>query len=63
MLWDEEGIRMWFFTRSEVPSDFGNESPAPDPSGWGAPTAFYPSTTCDFTKFFTPQTLIFVSLS
>jgi hypothetical protein len=36
-LWDEEGIRVWFFTRSAVPPDMAIASP--NPSGWGAPSA------------------------
>ncbi|KAK4055351.1 hypothetical protein OIO90_003189 [Microbotryomycetes sp. JL221] len=65
-LWATEladtGISIWFFSRNDVPSDLDvatNSSAVPNPSSWGTPTAFYPSSSCDIQEFFQPQQLTF----
>ena len=56
-LWDDQGIRIFFFPRQSIPSDV--HSDAPDPSGWGKPAIAYDKSGCDFDKYFKPQTIIF----
>lgn len=51
-----EGIRMWQFTRSSIPSDITSGSP--DPSTWSEATADFPSTDCDIGTHFKNQSII-----
>ncbi|KAL8653596.1 MAG: hypothetical protein Q9226_003790 [Calogaya cf. arnoldii] len=56
--WTSEGMSVWGWTGSSAPSDaLGN---APDPSGWGTPTASFPSGSgCDVDTFFKDQQIVF----
>ncbi|VDB85426.1 unnamed protein product [Peniophora sp. CBMAI 1063] len=57
MYWSNNGVQMWFFPKSSVPSDLASNTP--DPSTWPTPGASYPASTCDPTTFFSPQAIIF----
>lgn len=48
--WDKAGIAVWFFQRSDIPSDITNNSP--DPSTWGTPVANFSSVSCNPYEFF-----------
>lgn len=56
MEWQPDGIAVYFFPRSSIPSDVLGDSP--NPSGWGTPMAHF-SGECDFTKSFTEQQIVF----
>ncbi|KAI0638972.1 concanavalin A-like lectin/glucanase domain-containing protein [Trametes polyzona] len=56
-LWDEDGIKTWFFPRSSIPSDLSNG--APQPTTWGKPMAAFPASSCDPFKYFYQHTAIF----
>jgi hypothetical protein len=51
-----EGIRMWQFARSAIPSDITSGSP--DPSSWGEATADFPNTDCNIGNHFKNQSII-----
>jgi hypothetical protein len=56
-LWDDQGIRVWYFRRGAIPQDITDKSPNPD--NWGAPSAFFSTDSCPMSQFFTDQTFIF----
>jgi hypothetical protein len=51
-----EGIRVWQFPRSAIPTDISSGSP--DPSNWGEATADFPNTNCDIGSHFRNQSII-----
>ncbi|GAA5865349.1 hypothetical protein JCM8547_005063 [Rhodosporidiobolus lusitaniae] len=53
----KDAIKIWFFSRDDVPSDLltSNTSAIPNPDGWGTPSANYPG---DISEYFSPQHLI-----
>ncbi|KAF9456885.1 glycoside hydrolase family 16 protein [Collybia nuda] len=58
---DVSGIYIWFWSRPNIPPSITQASSTSpmDVSQWGPPSASYPSTSCDITKFFSPQNLVF----
>ncbi|BGP40390.1 hypothetical protein JCM10450v2_004372 [Rhodotorula kratochvilovae] len=52
-----DGISVWFFSRADIPADLNSPDGTPDPSTWGLPMAYYPSTTCNINQYFAPQQL------
>ncbi|KAF8916325.1 glycoside hydrolase family 16 protein [Mucidula mucida] len=55
-LWDDSGISIYFFSRCEIPQDIEDETP--DPSSWGAPSAFFPSSACSTSENFHDHSLV-----
>ncbi|KAL0580467.1 hypothetical protein V5O48_001537 [Marasmius crinis-equi] len=50
-LWNSDGIKVWFFTRSEIPQDIN--AGAPNPDKWGTPVALWSNgKSCDIGKHF-----------
>ncbi|KXS99181.1 hypothetical protein AC578_3032 [Pseudocercospora eumusae] len=61
MEWRDQGIRVWFFSRDDIPSDIPDDvtnTTAPDPSTWGEALADFPSTHCDISSHFRNQSII-----
>ena len=63
MEYRDEGIRIWFFARDEIPSDIdttvsNSSSTTPDPSTWGEALADFPGTDCDISTHFKNSSII-----
>jgi hypothetical protein len=56
MEWRDEGIRMWQWARSSIPTDITGKTP--DPSTWGEAKADFPNTDCSISSHFTNQSII-----
>lgn len=58
---DVSGIYIWFWTRNSIPAYITQPSASStmDISTWGPPSASFPATTCNVTKFFAAQRLVF----
>lgn len=41
--------------RAEIPADLRSVNGPPDPSSWGIPMAYYPSSACNINQYFAPQ--------
>jgi hypothetical protein len=52
----KEGIRVWMFPRSHIPSDIA--AGRPDPSSWEVAMADFPNMECDIEKHFRNQSIV-----
>lgn len=63
MLWDDDGISIWFFARANIPGDLvdlkSKTNGTADPSSWGTPKAHWASTSCSTSKFFHSHAMVF----
>lgn len=57
VLWDDDGIAVYFFQRGSIPQDLIDE--APQPSEWGNPMARWPASACNPDQFFYNHRVIF----
>ena len=55
--WLSTGISIWYFPRSQIPSDIASGSP--NPSNWGTPTAFFGGSGCDIDDSIKNQQIVF----
>ncbi|GAA5985051.1 hypothetical protein JCM10908_002502 [Rhodotorula pacifica] len=59
----KDGVSIWFFPRPSVPTDLAfsassSSNPVPDPSTWGTPVAFYPTSSCNVSDHFSAQQIV-----
>ena len=54
-----EGIRIWFNPASTGGNNSGPLGSSPDPTTWGNPMGYFPSTHCDIKSYFYQLNLIF----
>ncbi|CAG7847455.1 Probable glycosidase C21B10.07 [Serendipita indica DSM 11827] len=55
-LWDNVGVRIWFFKREDVPADITGSTP--DPTTWGTPRAYWAASSCA-SSFFNNLSIVF----
>lgn len=57
---DVAGIFIWFWTRANLPPSIlqATSTSSIDISEWGPPSASYPATTCNISRYFTAQQLV-----
>lgn len=60
MVWDEQdGIKVFFFARNQIPDDIAQGRP--DPSGWGTPRGSWPADGCNPTRYFSSHVAVFTN--
>ncbi|KAH9479409.1 putative endo-1,3(4)-beta-glucanase [Psilocybe cubensis] len=55
-LWDNTGIKIWRFSRGNIPADITSKNP--NPASWGVPAANFPSSSCDIASHFFEHNLV-----
>ncbi|TFY52898.1 hypothetical protein EVJ58_g9752 [Rhodofomes roseus] len=55
---DPSGIFIWFWSRANIPSSVSSATNSIDTSDWGTPSAAFPSSSCDISEKFGPQSLV-----
>ncbi|KAI6216378.1 Beta 1,3(4)-glucanase [Aphelenchoides besseyi] len=55
--WTSNYVRVWFFSRSKIPSDILNSQP--QPANWGKPVAEFTNKNCDLDAHFHNQQIVF----
>ncbi|OAA32150.1 glycoside hydrolase family 16 protein [Moelleriella libera RCEF 2490] len=56
MEWDSDFIKVWHFTRGQIPRDISNKKP--NPATWGAPEAVFGGSSCKVDDFFKDMNLV-----
>ncbi|KIM83377.1 glycoside hydrolase family 16 protein [Piloderma croceum F 1598] len=56
-----DGISVWFWSRMDpdVPAEVRNNNDSISPKSWGMPSAWFPSTNCDYASHFNAHEIIF----
>ncbi|KAE9396893.1 glycoside hydrolase family 16 protein, partial [Gymnopus androsaceus JB14] len=53
--WTNNAIKIWFFSRDDIPCDITDQ--APDPSSWGEPVFAFNNDACDISSHFSDHVL------
>lgn len=56
MLWDSDYIRLWHFSRDNIPSDIDAKNP--EPETWGLPDALFGGSKCNVDSFFKDMSIV-----
>ncbi|KAM0277691.1 hypothetical protein ACHAQH_005634 [Verticillium albo-atrum] len=56
MDWTSEGIKIWHWSRQNIPADIISKTP--DPETWGLPTALFGTDSCDTDTYFKDMNIV-----
>ncbi|KAF8971847.1 concanavalin A-like lectin/glucanase domain-containing protein [Flammula alnicola] len=61
--YETTGINSWFWSRPDIPDSIktATSTSQMDTTSWGLPSSAYSPTSCNFTEFFPPQTLVLLT--